>query len=593
VHNANFIFRVFAKSINQPNILFIIMKKVIWFVLFITTTVYADAQKNMISAAQNELDKGELDKAWQSIQSALNNDKTKVLPKTWLVKGKILQAVGKSNDTKYTSISGNPIMEAYDSYRKALELDKNNEVNKEINLQLTDLSAVSANRANIEFNTKNYNNALELFELILIIESNPIFNNKIDTAVIFNCGLAALNAKKYDKAIDYFNKAAIYKYRRGNTYSLIKNAYLAKGDSMQALETMKKAFETYPNEITVIVDFINFYILSNKAEQAMNYLKVAIQREPKNVSFLFAEGTLLEKTNQPEKAFEAYSKATQIDSDYFNAYYNLGAMFYNKAVKLINAANNEKDAVKKQGLQKSGEEELKKSLPYMEKAHEIEPTEKFTAESLKILYSRLQMNEKLNELNQEMKSNKTHRKMASKDMDGKNHMKKIVVIYSEKEVKTAGRSIAIKYYDEKKLSQVIDMGVTNSTGTIVFMIPASNNGASSIFSLVINENDFRNAKAFRIPSFNIKGGQDSVLININKEKKYLIQNSWASLQWVSFPDNGVKINITQSNILILKFNETTLKGTIERLSFDEHGNIRNTVKIEDVFLEGSLFYIMN
>jgi tetratricopeptide (TPR) repeat protein len=378
------------------------MKKAFLLILAIAMTLCVGAQKKMINSAQDALEKGELDKAWESIQTALNNDETKALPKTWLVKGKILQAIGKSKDEKYSSISENPAVEAYASYQKAIELDIKKKVNKEVDLQLLELSSVAANKAIVAFDAKNYDRALELFELIMTIETNPMYNNKLDTAMLFNSGLASLNAKKYDKAIDYFNKAATYKYGGGNTYSLIKTAYMAKGDTANALATLKRAFEAYPNELTIIVDLINFYLSNNQAEQAMNYINVAKQKEPNNVSFLFAEGTLLEKMNQPDKAYEVYLKATQIDSNYFNAYYNIGVIFYNKAVKLFDAASLEKDDAKYQEFQKQGDEELKKALPYMEKAHKIDPKEKVAAETLKGLYFRLQMNEKLKALKLEM-----------------------------------------------------------------------------------------------------------------------------------------------------------------------------------------------
>jgi tetratricopeptide (TPR) repeat protein len=397
------IFIVLQKIYNNQIKYLKVMKKAILLVLAIAMTLYAGAQKKMINAAQDALEKGELDKAWGSIQTALTNDETKDLPKTWLVKGKILQAIGKADTLKkYSSISENPAVEAFASYQKAIELDAKKKVNKEIDLQLLELSSIAANKAILAFDAKNYDRALELFELILTIEANPMYNNKVDTAMVFNCGLASLNAKKYDKAIDYFKKAATYKYGGGNTYSLIKNAYMSKGDTVNALATMKMAFEAYPNELTVIVDLINFYLLNNQAEQAMSYLNKAKQKEPNNVSFLFAEGTLREKMNQPDSAFEVYLKATKIDSNYFNAYYNIGVMFYNKAVKVFDAASLEKDDAKYQELQKKGDEELKKALPYMEKAHKIDPKEKVAAETLKGLYYRLQMNEKLKALKQEM-----------------------------------------------------------------------------------------------------------------------------------------------------------------------------------------------
>ena len=49
--------------------------------------------------------------------------------------------------------------------------------------------------------------------------------------------------------------------------------------------------------------------------------------------------------------------------------------------------------------------EFKKAIPYMEKAHEINPTDKFTLESLKTLYYRLKMLDKHAEIIEKIKNN--------------------------------------------------------------------------------------------------------------------------------------------------------------------------------------------
>jgi len=87
------------------------------------------------------------------------------------------------------------------------------------------------------------------------------------------------------------------------------------------------------------------------------------------------------------------------------------------------------------------------------------------------------------------------------------NMKKIVVVYSEKNVKIEGKEIILSYYDEKTLSRVTKNEKTNSSGTISFLIPGSNNGASSIFSIALSEKEINKTRAFRIPSESIYGAR--------------------------------------------------------------------------------------
>lgn len=383
------------------------MKKILFLSLAISFTLCMMAQKKIVNNAESAMDKGELDKAWETIQPALTNDETKGLPNTWFIKGAILQKITISTDEKYKNLVEDPATEAYNSYQKAIELDVKQKIGKKIDLQLNELYIGAATKASEAFTTQKYDKALELFELALKIETNPIFKNVIDTSMMYNCGLAANNGKNYDKAIEYFGKAASYNYNGGVTYSLLKAAYLAKGDTVKAVETIQKGFELFPNDLSIIVDLVNYYLNSNKAQDALKYLDMAKQKDPSNASFLFAEGTLYEKMGEFEKAATAYGKSGELDPKYFNAFYNLGVLYYNQAVKIFEQAASEKDDNKFNELQKLGDEQLIKSIPHLEKAHEIDPKEETAAKTLKGLYFRLQpkmpeLKAKLETLNQEM-----------------------------------------------------------------------------------------------------------------------------------------------------------------------------------------------
>ena len=107
---------------------------------------------------------------------------------------------------------------------------------------------------------------------------------------------------------------------------------------------------------------------------------------------------MYETFGDEENAVKSYEKAMEVDPKFFNAYYNLGALYYNKGVKQIEVANavppSEND--KYEAELKKADAEFAKALPYMEKCEEINPDDPMTLESLKNLYYRMKQMDKYN-----------------------------------------------------------------------------------------------------------------------------------------------------------------------------------------------------
>jgi len=386
----------------------------ILFVLLFAVTC-AFAQKGKVTSALSYKEAGKLDKAVEAIEETIDasNPKTEgsvTWPRTWEVRGEIYQAVFQSKDENYKKLSNDPLTVAYDSYMKALQLDDKDRFSKSVKIKLTLLIGDLTNQAVAAFNEETYEKAMKSFEQIMAIEQTPVYKaedpNAVDTVIIFNAGLAAYNAKQYDKAIEYYKQAAKYKYNGAKTYSLIANSYFQKKDTVGALNVLQDGLKEYSDNGILLVEVINVYLNANKVDDAMKYLDIAISQDPKNASYFFAQGTLYDKLQKPEEAATSYLKAIEYKEDYFDAYYNLGALYYNKGVKQVDVANAipsnqpEKYEVEKD----KADIEFKKAIPYMEKAHEINPTDKFTLESLKTLYYRLKMLDKHAEIVEKMKS---------------------------------------------------------------------------------------------------------------------------------------------------------------------------------------------
>lgn len=371
------------------------------------------AQKGKVSSALNFKDTGRLDKALEAIEEAIDasNPKTKgslTWPRTWEVRGEVFQAIAQSKDANVKKLSADPLTEALNSFKKALELDTNNKFGKSIKIKLTLLTNDLTNQAVEAFNSENYNKALKSFEQILELQNLSVMKadnpGAVDTIIVFNAGLAAFNAENYSKAIQYYSEAAKYGYNEGRTYQLLSKSHLENKDTASALTVLQEGFQKFPTDNGVLVEMINIYIGSGKTNDAMKYLSLAIEQDPGNATYYFAQGSLYDQMGEQEKSIESYLKAIEKDPKYFNAYYNLGALYYNNGVKQWEVANKvpTNDNVRFEAEMAKSEEWFAKSLPLMEKCREISPKDPYALESLRNLYYRLKMMDKYEEVLKEL-----------------------------------------------------------------------------------------------------------------------------------------------------------------------------------------------
>jgi tetratricopeptide (TPR) repeat protein len=365
------------------------------------------AQKSAVTSAQNFKNAGNLDQALQAINEAVDTSnpkaaKTHSVPKTWEARGDILQAIFRSNDK---NIIKDPLTEAYNSYKKAIELDTKKSSERSIKLKLTLLTNDLLSQASQAFSDSDFELAQKSFEMIMEINESPLIKGDnqdyVDTVIIFNAGLAAYNAENFDNAIEYFTEAAEYGYDKGNTYTLIAATYESKktaSDTLKALDVLKEGFEKYPEDNAVLTSLIQIYLDMKQPEDAMKYLELAISKDPSNPIYYFAQGGLYEQLEREEDAIGMYEKALSVDSDFFDANFNLGVLYYNKGINQINLANNipPTETARYEEEVKKADDWWKKSLPYMERCREIKPDDETALESLKNLYYRLKDMDKYN-----------------------------------------------------------------------------------------------------------------------------------------------------------------------------------------------------
>ncbi len=297
-----------------------------------------------------------------------------------------------------------PLESAITAYKKVVDLDPEKKMEDELTENLSRLKTQLEAKGILSFTQKEYKDAYQSFDMYVQVNDFYVFDGVVDTVIYYNAALSAMNAKMYDAAVEYFNKAAKYNYGGENLYFYMKDVYLAKNDSAKALEALQRGFKSNPESNLLLVELINYYLTKGDSEEALEYLDIAKKSDPENKSFYFAEGTLYDKMGKKQNAIDAYKQALELDPEFFDAYYNLGVLFYNGAVELFTKANNTMENEEYNKLRKQAEEELRKAVPYMEKAMETIDKEKdpdsylATLETLKTLYYRLQEEDKHKEV---------------------------------------------------------------------------------------------------------------------------------------------------------------------------------------------------
>jgi tetratricopeptide (TPR) repeat protein len=226
----------------------------------------------------------------------------------------------------------------------------------------------------------------------------------IDTMMLYYTGMAASRADLLDESIKYYELAREVNCPEPDLYVFLKQKYFMKGDTAKGVEILEDGFKKDPDNQSILIELINYYLTNNRGEEALEYLQIAQKDDPTNLSFIFAEATLYDKLGETDKALETYNRCIEIDPDYFNAYYNIGVMYYNNAVEMYKAAD-EIGTPKEYGeATDAADVVLAKALPFMEEANRIDPEEVSTLETLKTLYYRMGMIDKYEEVKAKLES---------------------------------------------------------------------------------------------------------------------------------------------------------------------------------------------
>lgn len=392
------------------------MKKAILFVLLLGLGKFSMAQNKNIVSAINYLgyydkDKqlSDLSEAKKYIDLATEHEDTKTKPKMWVYRARIYQAISDSKDPQVKALHASPLAEAANAYQQVLKYDIKKDF-PEATSGLMYCANSFMNAGVAFFNEKNYSSAIEYFEKSISINKESF--KILDSNAIFNAALAADRGNMNDKAKAFMQQLIDMNYGGAadgsRNYSMLAAIYKREGNTEKFMSTIQAGRKAFPNDKDLIIEELNYYLENKKDKEALSNLELAIQNDPNNATLHFALGTIYDRLDQFENAVKAYKKAIEVKQDYFDALYNLGALYFNKGAKETAIANDIKDDAKYRAAMVKVDDIFKQSLPFLEKAEQVGSDDKITYKdllnTLKSLYARTEQADKMNAIKEKLKN---------------------------------------------------------------------------------------------------------------------------------------------------------------------------------------------
>lgn len=376
------------------------MKKIV--LLFIISLIisisgYSQTQKRTSAYMYNK--NGQLDKAQVAINEAILDPKTSIDAKTWMYRGIIYYNISTSPLPAFQALDTNAAMVSYQSFMKAKELDVKGEYTGEITPYLNNLTNEFYRIGGTSFQSGDYNTAISNFQTAFNIAETI---GKFDTVAAFNIGMCGVLSDQPQIAAEYLKKCVDVNFQDPRIYMFYNRAAKQLGDTTLAFAIVEQGRVRFPDELSLMLEQAQLYLETNQKEKLLNSLLVAVKSDPENANLYFLIGKSYDDLKDIKLAEQYYLKAAELNPGFFEAFYNLGAIYVNIAADFQAQANDLplNETTKYDQLTTQANEQLAIAVPYLESALNISPDDQPTILALKEAYARLKMNDKLQKLNE-------------------------------------------------------------------------------------------------------------------------------------------------------------------------------------------------
>ncbi|GAB5539559.1 MAG: hypothetical protein Salg2KO_16620 [Salibacteraceae bacterium] len=152
---------------------------------------------------------------------------------------------------------------------------------------------------------------------------------KIDptnTDVLVKLGELYMLVDDFKTSFRYLNEALKIDIHLAEAYRLKGFNYKYAGDTAKAVSSFQTAVEQDPSDYDSYLQLGLLFSIPLEPI-ALEYYDNALRIRPTSLEALYAKALHLQRAGQPRKALALYSKISDLNPNYFNAYYNRGYIY--------------------------------------------------------------------------------------------------------------------------------------------------------------------------------------------------------------------------------------------------------------------------
>ena len=360
----------------------------------------AQAQNSAINNAILSLKAGpgQFDKALTSINEAVANEKTKGSAKAWFTRGDVYYTVlDPSTQALYAKPiaamqPGEALQKASESYKKALELDgPTGEYGKQVPERLKNLYGLAFNDG-VKFYNSGKDNPADYDKAIASYQLAAGLMPKDTTAVLYTAYAQEAKKDMAGAKVSY-NQLLGMGYKSVPVYTRLLQIDQQTKDDADGQKVLQQALAAYPNNKTFLIQDLNQSMGSGAGGTgALEKINKAITADPSNSNLYAVRGSIYDQQKKTDLAMADYKKAIELDPKNFDAEYNLGIYNFNQAATFYTKASKmdlKTYQAKGKPLEVEGKKYFEASVPYFEKALEINPNDQGVLFALQKVYARL------------------------------------------------------------------------------------------------------------------------------------------------------------------------------------------------------------
>lgn len=280
------------------------------------------------------------------------------------------------------------------------------------------------NMSTFLFQDQDYINAFKNFKAVVELgdflqeqkESTRMEDPAIAKDIIYYTGISAYLAEEFESAVPFFERSINFENSEPFAYEALYKCYKDK-DPERSVQYLYSGREKFPEDTGLLYAEINYMVAEGKLESLIDKLKLAIEKEPENVSIYTTLGSVYDNlqaksiengdseaaSNYFDLAKDWYQKAVEIDSNAFEALYSLGALYYNKAAAMTEEINTYANDFSAEGgkkydaLKAEMDGLFDKAFPYFRASEAANPNDLNTLIAIKEIYARRGEFEKSND----------------------------------------------------------------------------------------------------------------------------------------------------------------------------------------------------